>query len=278
MRIFTREDFYDIYVKFYQRGLPFLLSKFTTDSFKRTQSAFNESKIDNANYWIVPDLRKRWNLMITGNEEMLYEDYFTSKYFNKTDQLKVLALGSGVCSHEIRLAQLMPNWEIHCFDFSDELLKVAKQISDKENLTNIFYHAENILKYDFKKEEYDVVFFHASLHHFDHIEQFMDDVVVKSLKPGGYLVINEYVGKNRLQYSDLQISYINKAIKSIPKKYRQVFKTNIYKNSYQGSGLARMIIADPSECADSKAFCPQSINVLRLLKRSHLETISCRVH
>ena len=81
MRIITREDFSDIYIKFHQRGLSFLLSKLNLNSFKRTQSAFNDQNLEGSSFWIVPEVRKRWNKLITGNENMLYEEYLTEKYF-----------------------------------------------------------------------------------------------------------------------------------------------------------------------------------------------------
>ena len=256
MGLITTEDFKDIYIKFYQRGLPFLLSKFKLNGFARTQSAFNEKDILNANFWTIPAVRSRWNYLITGDSEMMYEEYITKNNFlNTTEKLKVLALGSGVCSHELRLAELNSNWEISCFDFSAELLKIAKEIAISKNLNNITFHPENILQYQFEKEHYDVVFFHASLHHFDHISEFFK-TIISVLKPKGHLIINEYVGKNRMQYSEEQIIAINKALQAIPKRYRKIFKTNIYKNSYASSGIWRMIVADPSECVDSESIVP----------------------
>lgn len=256
MRILTIEDLKDIYIKFHQRGLPFLLSKLSFNSYKRTQSAFNEKEIQTSNFWIIPEVRKRWNKLITGDENTTYEEYLTNSFFKDKSNIKILALGTGVCSHEIRLAELNPHIEIHCYDFSDELLNKAKNISDQKNLNNIYYFAENVLTYSFKPEEYDIVFFHASLHHFDNIPQFLNDVVIKSLKPDGYIIINEFVGNNRLQYSKIQLQYINKALLEIPKKFRKIFKTEIYKNKYYGSGVIRMIVADPSECVDSKSIIP----------------------
>lgn len=256
MRIITREDFSDIYIKFHQRGLPFLLSKLNLNSFKRTQSAFNDQKLEGSSFWLVPEVKKRWNKLITGNEDILYEEYLTEKYFKGNEKIKILALGTGVCSHEIRLAELNPNCEIECYDFSDELLTKAKSISDEKDLKNISFHAENIMEYHFDNKKYDVVFFHASLHHFDDIPAFLEKVVIKNLVPKGLLIINEFVGANRLQYSKLQLNYINKAISIIPKEYRKIFKTDIYKNNYYGSGVLRMIIADPSECVDSISILP----------------------
>lgn len=256
MKIITTEDFRDIYIKLHQRGLSFVLSKFNINSSKRTQSAFNDSDLQTANFWTIPAVRKRWNRLITGDENQLYEDYLTKNYFKDKTNLKVLSLGSGVCSHEIRLAELRPDWEVYCYDFSDKLLQIAAKSAQEKELNNISFSAENVMTYKFESESYDIVFFHASLHHFDQIDSFLKNIVVKSLKPGGHLIINEFVGNNRLQYTREQIKYINKAIDLIPKKFRKIFKTGLYKNSYSGSGVLRMIAADPSECVDSISILP----------------------
>lgn len=256
MRIITSEDFRDLYIKIHQRGFAFVVSKFNINAFKRTQSAFNDSDLQTGNFWIIPEVRKRWNKLITGDENQPYEDYLTNNYFKDKSNLKLLSLGSGVCSHELRLAELRPDWEVNCFDFSDKLLQIAAKSAEEKKLTNISFFAENILSYNFEPEKYDIVFFHASLHHFDKIDDFLKSIVLKCLKPGGHLIINEFVGSNRLQYSREQIKHINKAIDLIPRKFRKIFKTGLYKNHYSGSGILRMIAADPSECVDSISILP----------------------
>lgn len=256
MRLFTPEDLKDIYIKFHQRGFSFLLSKLSLDSSKRTKSAFNEKDLESSNYWLIPAVRERWNFLITGDKNTTYEEYFSKKYFSDQKKLKVLALGSGVCSHEIRLATLNPNWEVHCFDFSNKLLEQAKEISDKKGLQNIHYFAENALTYHFLENEYDLVFFHASLHHFNHIHNFFAKIINKTLKKNGYLIINEYVGKKRMLFDKTQIKSINNALKKIPVEFKKIYKTNLLKTKYYGSGLVRMYIADPSECVDSENILP----------------------
>lgn len=256
MRLITREDISDVYIKFHQRGLPFLLSKLNLNAAKRTQSAFNDKNLESSSFWIVPKVRKRWNKLISGNEDQLYEYYLSEKYLKTQVNFKILAVGTGVCSHEIRLAEINPNCEIDCYDFSDELMATAKIIAEEKNLTNITFSSENILKSNFTEKKYDAVFFHASLHHFDQIPEFLRQVVVQNLNPKGLLIINEFVGPSRLQYPKIQLEYINKALASIPKKFRKIFKTNIYKNKYYGSGVIRMIVADPSECVDSASILP----------------------
>lgn len=255
-RLVTIEDFKDIFIKLQQRGSEFLLSKLNFNAGKRTKSAFNETDINNSNFWIIPAVRKRWNNLITGNPDTGYEEYLAEKFLRNKGNIKILALGTGVRSHEIKLAECLPDAEIHCYDFSEILLKQAELNAKKLDLNNIYFHAADVLQYKFNPDYYGAVFFHASLHHFDNIPQFLDDVVIKSLRPDGMLIINEYVGNNRLQYSEEQITYINKAIQLIPRKYRKIYKTNLYKNYYYGSGVWRMKIADSSECVDSISILP----------------------
>lgn len=76
------------------------------------------------------------------------------------------------------------------------------------------------------------------------------------MKKNGLLIIDEYVGPNRLQYPKKQIQAINNSLQLIPKKYRKIYKTPMYKNRVSGAGLFRMKLADPSECVDSESILP----------------------
>ncbi len=256
MRFITVEDIKDVFIKLHQRGSNFLWSKLNVTSYARTKSAFNEEKIDCSNFWIIPEVRRRWNRFISGHSDIGYEEFLSTNYFQDPKKTKVLALGSGDCSHEILLATLNPHWQIDCFDFCDKRLNVAIKTAKDKNLNNISFYLENIVTYNFESEKYDIVFFHASLHHFSKIHHFLKYTVIRSLKTNGYLIINEYVGKSRLQYSKEQITYINKALQLIPKKYRKIYKTKYYKNHYYGNGILKMFIADPSECVDSESILP----------------------
>jgi len=100
------------------------------------------------------------------------------------------------------------------------------------------------------------VFFHASLHHFKDIEALVGQKIKKTLKNKGKLIINEFVGPNRLQFPKHQIQAINQSIQLLPQKYRQRFKLGMHKNKVYGSGIIRMILADPSECVASADIMP----------------------
>lgn len=250
--LITLEDLRDLYIKLYQRGFSFVRSKFVFNHLSRTKSAFNDASLQTANWWTVPLVRKRWNLKVTKDEYLTYEEHISNQYFSKEKSYQILSIGSGVCSHEIKMASLMPNVHVSCFDFSNDLIAQAKSIAEEKKLQNISFYVENVYQYPFPKKSYDVVFFHASLHHFKEINSFLSDMVIPVLKDQGLLIINEYVGQNRMIFPAHQLQAINRALKIIPKKYRKIFRTNLYKNKYYGSGFLRMYLSDPSECVDSE--------------------------
>ncbi|KQR93476.1 hypothetical protein ASG01_09855 [Chryseobacterium sp. Leaf180] len=126
MRIITTEDFRDAQIKILQRGFKFFTSKFNLKSSYRTKSSFNDAELQTANWWIIPKVQERWNKLITGNKDLAYEEFFCRNFFPGHHPMKMLSIGSGVCGHEIKIAELMSHWEVHCFDFSEKLLQQAK--------------------------------------------------------------------------------------------------------------------------------------------------------
>lgn len=256
MKLITRGDFIDIYLKTTQRGIAFSLSKLNPNEKSRTKSAFDDSSVQSSNWWIIPKVKERWNEKITGNALMAYEEYTVNKYLHNKNNLRMLSIGSGTCSHELKYAAYNNFKEIICVDIAENLLNIATSQAKKNGCRNIKFWCKDILKIDFKQNEFDMIMFNASLHHFSNIQDLIKTKIKKWLKPVGVLLINEYVGANRLQFSKDQISNINIGLDLIPKILKQRYKSKLIKNTFYGSGYLRMIIADPSECVESENILP----------------------
>ena len=257
MRLITFDDFIDTYFKIIQRGGSFFLSKFSINKEKRTKSAFNNSLNESSYAWNIPKVKERWNFLITGNKKTTYNDYLISNTFKNKNGIKLLSIGSGVSNREIEMAENTEIFkEIICIDISENLMKTAEKNAKSKGLKNIKFITLNIYEFDFKPNYFDVVYFKASLHHFDKVDTFLKKYVCKTLQEKGLLIIDEFVGANRLQFKKSQIKAINNVIETIPKKYRTRYKSNFRKNKFRGPGLVRMIIADPSECIDSESILP----------------------
>ncbi len=257
MRIVTLDDFIDTYFKLIQRGRGFLFSKFTFNKEKRTKSAFDNTSFISSYFWSIPKVRERWNILISGDKDVNYVQYLIHGFLKNKSQLKLLSLGSGICNREIELAEHSNIFkEIVCVDIAENLLQIAAKKAQQKNITNIKFISKNIYNLEFKENDFDIVFFKSSLHHFDKVDTFLSGIIKRTLKPKGHLIINEFVGATRHQFSKSQITAINEAITSIPKNFRTRFKSNFHKNKYRGVGVLRMIMADPSECVDSASIVP----------------------
>lgn len=256
MRLITIDDIIDTYTKLVQRGPGFIISKFNPRPGARTLTAFDSTAGQSSNAWDIPYVKERWNSLITGDPAMNFEEYLVKKHLGKMKGLKLLSPGSGSCSHELELAGY-PNFsEILCIDMSRSRLDAAAETALKEAKTNISFACADMRTYNLPLNYFDIVLFNASLHHFKGIDKLLAGRIKDSLKEGGMLVINEYVGARRLQYPASQINAINDAVGLIDPPYRKRYMTNLVKRRYRGSGIIRMIIADPSECVESDRILP----------------------
>ena len=253
IRLLTKEDFIDVYTKLNQRGFGFIASKFSFKKESRISSAFNTFRLENTNWWDIPAVQTRWNKMISGDENTDFRDYLINHHLKDKKDLKVLSLGSGTCQHEIYYAGFKDIFsEILCVDLGLNNIENAQQIVKEKQLNNIYFKCEDIYKTAFKDNYYDLVVFHASLHHFSQLDELFKNKILPALKDNGHLFINEYVGANRFQFPKKQIQTINNALNIIPKEYKVRGATNLIKNKFYGNGLFRVYLADPSESVSSE--------------------------
>ena len=76
---------------------------------------------------------------------------------------------------------------------------------------------------------------------------------VKSLlSENGILVIYEYVGPNRLQWTTKQLKKANILLDKMPTKFKLLYDNKSIKKKVYRPGIFRMLLVDPSEAPDSK--------------------------
>lgn len=255
-RFITLDDFTETYAKLHQRGLGFVLSKFTTNETKRAKTAFNHFNISGSHWHLIPKIKERWRNMVTSNKDITLEDFTVKTFLEDRKNLKMLSLGSGNCSSEIAFAKHDNFNLILCTDIAEKRLKIGRENAEANGLSNIKFQTIDVNHLQLEHQKFDIIYFRASLHHFKNVEQLVSKTLPQLLNPDGILIINEYVGPTRLQLPKHQIKAINKGLNLIPKPYRKRFKLNLYKNKVYGPGLWRMILADPSECIDSASIMP----------------------
>jgi ubiquinone/menaquinone biosynthesis C-methylase UbiE len=248
-------DVIDLFYKVKQKGISVLLSKFRFSQKARTASKWN-TVTASSDFWILPQVRLRWNQKCTGHRNLEYEDYVVAKYLSAKTGLHMLSVGCGTGSRERKFAKYLNFSLIEGIDLAEKKAAEAAKIAKEANLTNIRYHAGDFMKHLFDPASFDVILFNSSLHHFNHVDKLLENRVLPLLKDQGLLVLFEYVGPNRLQWTNLQLELTNRLLKEIPDKYKTRVSSRSVKKRVYRPGLLRMLITDPSEAVDSESIIP----------------------
>lgn len=255
-KLITKGDIIETYFKVKQRGIEYIFSKFSINKNTRIKNTFNQVNIDSSNYWIIPEIKEHWNKIITGNPHQEYADYVVEKYFKHDTNLKMLSFGCGAGSHEIKFAKHSNFSEITGIDLAPKLIEEANKNAQQNNLKNLQYEVGNIYNCNFDDNFFDVILFHSSLHHFKNLEKLLGEIVKKTLKKNGLLIIHEYVGPDRIQWTNEQLNDVNFILSTFSSKYKKRFKLNVIKTKAYRSGKLRMIASDPSEAVESSTILP----------------------
>lgn len=255
MPLLTADDFVETLAKLRQRGSGYLLSKLNPSGLARTQRTFDDPTLQTANWWIVPAVRRRWNEKITGNPALGYEDYVVARYLRGRAGLRLCSLGSGSCSHELAFARHPEFALVECVDIAAALLAQATQQAARESLGNFRTVVRDVNQQAWPVATYDVVLFHSALHHFRQVAEVVGHVW-EALRPGGLLVLNDYVGPNRLQWTAPQLAAANQLLGQLPASYRRRFRSGQLKARITGPGRLRMLLTDPSEAVESEQILP----------------------
>lgn len=254
MNLLTIGDIIDTYIMLKQKGIGSILSKIGLKYTKRVQNKWNDEDVTGG-YWNIPQIMKYCNELSTGNAEVEYPQYYVEKYLDNNSKYTMLSIGSGSGEYERKFARSKKFKRIVGIELSEKRVKEARYRASLENMP-IKYICDDIYKVKFDNRAFDLVLFNASLHHFSDVDELLGGKIMKLLKDDGYLIINEYVGRNRLEIPREQLIAINKVLGSIPQKYRRYARTNIYKNKVYSPGKLRMLMNDPSEAVDSESIMP----------------------
>lgn len=243
-------DILDVYHKIKQKGVRKFISVFNITSDKRVVGKWDNYQ-SSSDFWVIPQLKSYWNQKISGNPEQEYEDYVAEKYFENQSGLKLLSIGCGHGAHERAFAKYNCFSEIVGIDLSEKRIESARKTAQAEKC-NITYHAGDFKQLNFKNNYFDVVLFSSSLHHFKDIDGFLKQQVRPLLKTSGYLVVYEFCGPNRLQWTKEQLNKANQLLQETPKKYKLLTDGKTIKKKVYRPGLIRMLLVDPSEAPDSE--------------------------
>lgn len=214
---------------------------------QRTANHWSENTADSDafadnTYWLaIPAVQRRYQSKATRGQDVDWAHYFLETYFPHREGLRMASIGCGVGYLERDLASWNAFSQMDAYDIAPGAIEIARQHAAEAGLTHINYEVRDINKSDWPADYYDAVWFNGSLHHIEKLERVYQQVV-HTLKPGGYLFFNEYIGPSRFDFTERQKQVIDAVFKLLPQRFKRSFIPN-YPHPY----MQATPIPDPVE-------------------------------
>ncbi|MEM7582946.1 MAG: class I SAM-dependent methyltransferase [Acidobacteriota bacterium] len=200
---------------------------------------------------------------ISGDPEVYYLQYFFERHMGFKPAASILSLGCGGGNLERALIDVGMAHRVEGIDVSPESIRLANELAAQAGLGDrLRYRVGDIDGIELPEDTHDVVIAKMALHHLENLEHIYEQIR-RTLKPGGLLMINEFVGPSRFQWTDQQLQLMNELLERLPKKARRAAPfARILRPE-----LEDMKTLDPSESVRSAEVIPvleQSFEVVDL--------------
>ncbi len=160
----------------------------------------NREKAKDPGYWMAhPLCRQAINRRVSGNPHEWPLDWFKRVHAARPFERGV-SWGCGLGAFERAAIRTGIVREVDAFDVSEASLADARREAASEGIEDIHYRVGNFDDPGLPRRRYDIVFFHASLHHVGALERLFRRLSF-SLKRRGAVYVDEYVGPSRGEWT-----------------------------------------------------------------------------
>ncbi len=204
--------------------------------------------------------------LISGQSQVGWLEYVARKYY-PSHVSTALSLGCGGGGLERHGLQLQIAERFDAFDVSEGAIQLAKEEAQKSGqIASINYAVANLNKLEFAENAYQAAFASQSVHHIEALEHYMQQVH-RCLTPGGYFIINEFVGPNQFQWTDVQLQHCQRLLEEIPESFRQMIREPGLKQTVERPTLEFMNGYDPTEAIRSADIIPELKKHFEIVER-----------
>lgn len=223
-----------------------------SEEFLRDQTKLSWSGIGQIHY--------NHNYLVTGQRDYHWMHWMRERFFPGGDAGDTLSLGCGE-GHVDR------QFKFHGFrfrsftgiDISPASVRKAQEVAEAEDLSpKTRYFVADLNNYRLPKQSYDFIYFFQSLHHVEALENLLYSCA-NALRPGGLMMVNEFVGPTRFQWTNDQLDRANHLLSLLPPELRvDLFpsRRGALKDKCVAFSLWEMMIGDPSESVRSEEIEP----------------------
>lgn len=166
-----------------------------------------------------------------------------------------LSVACGAGGLELFAAEQGLAGHIEGVDIAPGAIEIARRAAQERGLTNLSFRVANLERERLPEAAYDVILCGMGLHHIRRLEYFYEEAA-QALRPGGHILLNEFVGPSQWQWSDAQLAATNALLAALPERYLRNPITGRPREREERPSLAWMNAADPSESIRSAELLP----------------------
>ena len=220
-------------------------------------------------YWeLLPEVSNYQLKAMTGKENFHYFEYMVEFMKENIGEKNLRGLSIGCqewdpSPEEILIKQGLFK-KIEVLDIAEGLLKKQSKLAIERGITRAEYKIKDCNNLQLEENAYDLIFAFGTVHHIEKLDILFDQIN-RGLKSNGLFVMREYIGPNRIQFTDKQLSIVNEILSILPEKYRITFDGFI-KKSHTNYDLEMLLRTDPSESVNSQGIMPAIKKHLDIIK------------
>jgi SAM-dependent methyltransferase len=182
-----------------------------------------------SSWWEIPRLQQRWAQLATGSTAADHVSYFHAKYLRGKAGLRGVALGCGSGGSVFQWAKTGSFSAIDAYDITESRIREAAEDAKLQGLDgSCRFHVGDAHALTLDADSVDCVLVDAALHHFSCLESTLERIN-RWLKPGGFFLINEYVGPARFQWTDRQLQAASGLLAMLPDDLRRLSNSQAVK-------------------------------------------------
>jgi SAM-dependent methyltransferase len=208
--------------------------------------------LDRISWSGIPQVHLNHNYLITGARDTYWVEWMRERFFPGGDAGDVLSLGCGA-GHLDRIFKRC-GFRFRSFtgiDISEGAVDRARALADEINLApEIRYLAADLNRCELPPRSFDFIYFFQSLHHIEALEHVLGQCE-RALRPKGILLVNEFVGPSRFQWTDRQAEMASALTALLPEGLRRDLHGGGLKTEIARPTVRQMVAADPSEAVRS---------------------------
>lgn len=232
-----------------------VVSKLRVRGGARVVEHWAEVEPSQTQWWAIPAVIKRWNLLMTGDADTSFPSYVAARHFAPRRDLRGLSLGCGTGGNELLWAGTGAFGLLEGVDVSEPRIDFANRTAAEQGLADVLrFRVADVNRMTADGERFDVLLGLQSLHHFDDLDETLPRLA-QLIEPDGMFVVDEFVGPTRFQWTDAQLDAANTLLSQLPQERRRLADGRIKQRVVRPSRMA-MVLDDPSEAVDAAALLP----------------------